>query len=1771
MCLGAAVLRGRGTILLFSYQLLRGARLLCIIPLTVFYFSGRRRTRVPYDRVNPDVILAATKKLLGIRNGEAVPDDRDSLANQTFHGPEDFFKERIDKDAGGIGRNILWKSTFKGKLAAVPSGALTPQMESVLMRSGMGAPIEEINPLELMDQNLRVLRLGEGGIPSEQAIPDEARGVHPSQFGYIDPYRGPESSRLGVDTRLAANTYKGSDGQVYTDFRNVKTGKVERVSAPQSAQSTLAFPGEMSKPGNKVRAMVHGKMGYADKSEVDYELPHPTDMFNTSINMVPMVSATQGNRAFVAGKMFNQALPLKEPEAPLVQAETATKDVSFDEELGTQMGAIKADSPGVVVSTRSGKIKVSNHDGSTSEYEMYQSMPMNRKTTLNNTPVVRPGDVVSKGGLLARSNFTDAKGVAASGTNLRVAFLPYKGLTTDDAYVISESAAKKLNSEHLYTPSLELGKKVQHGLHKFVSLFPSKYNRTQLKQFDDDGVIKPGTRISRDDPLILAIGEGQEKGEGQWSQGIRTSKPKSQDRSVTWEHDMEGEVTDVVKGKDGIQVAVRAYAPMQLADKISDRFGGKGVVAKIIPDDKMPRDKAGRPYEVIQNPLTLPTRMNPAQVLEMQLAKIARKTGKPYKVPAFLEGSMVDYVAAELKKHGLEDTEAIYDPEVDREMSKVMTGEKFFMKLHHTAEGKWSARETAGYTSEGVPSSGGGEGAKMITNLGVNALIGHNAWKVLRDTKLVRGQRNEDYWRTFRQGFAPPSPSVPLVYKKFIAQLRAAGINVNKKGSALHIMAMTDKDVDKVSKGEITRPETVTAKDLKPIKGGLFDRAITGGIGGTNWNHISLAEPLPSPVMEEPIRRLLGLTKKDLEAVIAGRKPLHGKTGGSAVREALSRINIDRETAAVTAEMRIAKGSRRDNAIKKLGYLKTAKEYGMHPRDWVVSKVPVLPANYRPISKIKDKTQIVSDANYLYQDLLYNNEALTGLRGELGESGVGDERLNLYKSFKAVAGLGDPVHPKLQEQGVQGMLKHVFGKGSPKRGLYQRRVLGSATDFAARGVITPNPSLDMDQVGLPEEQAWKLYRPFVIRRLVRRGMKSTDAATMVEDQDPKARLELIEEMEDRPIMINRAPTLHRYGMMAAFPKLVKGNTLQVSPITIGGFGGDFDGDQQINSLVINFSRSVIPLIESTMGVDWLKDRDMYSKDLGMSVDDAGMCCVVNLEDFPHLEEYVTKEGKNGRIDFHPVQEGIRVLAYNEKLGQVSWQPVSGWSKHYDRKLVFVNLRSGRQIITDDDPRAVYGISKGELELKRFTPGEAVRSCVLVPRKVSVIPPISDCNSYKVPDDCAAVGHRAHKLYDGIYLDDQFGYLIGAMCGGGWVSKTSYGDRQVNIAGLDNDIFEHLHKCIEAIIDGVVPEPSLTAQGKEDKNRCGYVFRVTYSSAALGRLLEPLIGHLDKNKHLPPFFLSGNESFRYGLLAGLMDTGGTITVVKAKAKKCSQVQANFTTTSIRTAQEAQLLCASLSIKAKITPFVNNHGRSGYCMQLSAVDIKYSCLLEYMKCRYNVDNFSKVKIVDNSTVTMHNDIIPLPKEAGDVLKEILLADGSKRFEDEGTYKAAYTAVCRSLSTGYITRYTAIKCLALVPGRFESWRKIVDNKDVTWDLVESANHTESVETGYDLTVPKFETFMSVDGIILSNTMSYHLPVSEDAVDEAKRKMLPSRNLLSAQTFDVHYTPKQEYLLGLYQASSKKSKRRTTTFATKADAIKAYKRGDIGLGDPVVIKENE
>lgn len=1125
----------------------------------------RRTLGTPHKNVNLQMMIDTTSKMLRVARGEQDPDDRDHLAYQRVMGPEDLMAERAGRDLGGVRRKLLWKFAKEGNLSKMPSGVLTPQLEASLLHSGLGQALEEVNAGEILDKNTRISRMGEGGIGSLDAVPDEARALHSSHLGFLDPVKVPESSRIGVDTYLARGARKGADGKLYAQFRNVRTGQLEWKTPQELADVPVAQPGALNSKTRRVQAISGGRERYVPRNQVAYELPSFEDTFSPLSNLIPFKSAAKGNRASMGARMTTQALPLTNAEAPLVQAGIpGTRHTkSYDQLYGERMGAIRAKQAGTVEAADGEQITLRHQDGTTSAHPLYQHWPFNRKTFFHQESVVRPGQVVRPGDLLARSNYTDKEGQVALGMNARVAYIPWGGFPYEDATVISESMAKRGQSEHLYQHEAELDERTQLDKRKYIGLFPAKYNRSTLDALDERGVVKPGATVHFGDPLVLLSQQRD-------LSGSRVHKRKQagwKDASLTWQHHDPGVVTEVADGKSGPAVFVKSLAQTQVGDKLSGRFGDKHIVAAVLPDDQMPHDQDGQPYEIAVSPQGITSRGNPAQAVEAGLGKIAARTGQPYRVADFEDiDDLNAFTQQELRRHGLESHEVVVDPQTGRRIPGILTGNRYYMKLGHQGESKGQGRALGSYTMEGAPAKGGqeGGGSKRMAMLDINALMSHGAHEVTRDAIRVRGQANPDHWLQYLQGYTPAEAKIPVMYEKAVHQLQASGINVIPSEGRLQVMAMTDGDVEHLAGDrELTSAETMSMKggELKPIPGGLFDPTLTGGAEGRRWSKITLHEPLPNPVMEEPIRRLLGLTKNRFESVLSGTEDLGGHKGPGAIGAALAKLNLPLEIAKSRVQVSQSRGNKRDDAVRRLDYLRSAQRLDQHPQDWLLKAVPVLPPAFRPIAVMSgNRLPLVADANLLYRDLFQSNRNLKELQGHLGEEGVGEERLQLYKSLKAVTGLGEPTNRKSQEKGLKGILKSVFGS-SPKFGMVQRKLLSSPVDMVGRAVVVPNPDYDMDSIGIPEQKAFDVYRLPVARELKRRGMPLRSALQHVEQKTSLARDTLLDIMKEYPVVMHRAPVLHKFGIMAFWPKLVKGNAMQVSPLIVSGFGMDFDGDQ----------------------------------------------------------------------------------------------------------------------------------------------------------------------------------------------------------------------------------------------------------------------------------------------------------------------------------------------------------------------------------------------------------------------------------------------------------------------------------------------------------------------------------------------------------------------------------------------------------------------------------
>ncbi len=619
-----------------------------------------------------------------------------------------------------------------------------------------------------------------------------------------------------------------------------------------------------------------------DDQDVDYELVDATQQYGSHTNMIPLQSAVQAPRLFYGGRFVNQALAIDKGEAPLVQnLDTSDPDGrSFDEIVGEKLGAVRARQGGRVVAVSPDYIRVRYEDGKVDDIDLYNDMAFNQKSGITSRPLVTRGDTFKPGQLVAASSYTDDSGVQNMGLNARIGLVPWKGFSMDDAIPISESFARRLSAIQYKTVKQDKTDNLKTGLNHYRALFPNKFTKEKLEAFDSDGLVKPGTVLDSGDPILLATMPRTVSSAG--ANVGKLSKALMQQRrdaSQTWHGKQQATVVAARKTKNGYKVVLKYLKPTEDGDKIVLRQGAKATVSKIIPDDQMPRTEDGQPLDALLNPLSLVSRANPASQHEIRLGKIARKLGSPLKIPSYLPKGQNwnDYIDNMEAEHGVQSRERVYDPETGRFLAEPITvGYGFVNKLHHTSETKMDARGTGSYDQNEQPTRGAGEmaGAKRYSGLENYATLSSGAYSLMRENSTLRGQANHDFWRALRSDKPLPKVGEPFVWHKFRAILAGAGMNTRETGKGRYRLApFTDRDLDEVDPIDVENGEMVNLRDLSPVEGGLFDGRL---LNGERWGRVKLPRPIINPAMEDTVRVMLGLTKNQLEDVLAGRLDLQG-------------------------------------------------------------------------------------------------------------------------------------------------------------------------------------------------------------------------------------------------------------------------------------------------------------------------------------------------------------------------------------------------------------------------------------------------------------------------------------------------------------------------------------------------------------------------------------------------------------------------------------------------------------------------------------------------------------------------------------------------------------------------------------------------------------------------------------------------------------------------------------------------------------------------------
>jgi DNA-directed RNA polymerase subunit beta len=496
--------------------------------------------------------------------------------------------------------------------------------------------MDQTNSLAGLTHRRRLSALGAGGLTRERA-PIEVRDVHPTHYGRMCPIETPEGPNIGLIGYLASYATVSEFGFVQTPYRKVSNGKVSEeivyLDAVEESRYVIAqASAQLDKSGKFVTDTVlcrssEGEAVMSAAKDVDLMDVSPAQIVSVSTALIPFLEHNDANRALMGANMQRQAVPLLVRQSPLV-------GTGLEYRAAVDSGdVVIASHPGTVVDVDAERVVVETKDGR-DDYTLTKFMRSNQGTLIHHKPIVRLGDKLKAGDVLADGSSTD-NGELALGANLLVAFMPFEGFNFEDAIVISERVVKDdiLTSIHIHEYEID-ARSTKLGDEEITRDIPNR-SEESLSQLDERGVVRIGAEVGAGDLLVGKVtpkGETELTAEEKLIRAIFKEKAREvRDTSLKVPHGEGGVVIDVKTfsrdaGDDlspGVNELVRVYVATKRkiaeGDKLAGRHGNKGVISKIVPEEDMPFLPDGRPVDIVLNPLGVPSRMNIGQVLETHL------------------------------------------------------------------------------------------------------------------------------------------------------------------------------------------------------------------------------------------------------------------------------------------------------------------------------------------------------------------------------------------------------------------------------------------------------------------------------------------------------------------------------------------------------------------------------------------------------------------------------------------------------------------------------------------------------------------------------------------------------------------------------------------------------------------------------------------------------------------------------------------------------------------------------------------------------------------------------------------------------------------------------------------------------------------------------------------------------------------------------------------------------------------------------------------------
>ncbi len=804
---------------------------------------------------------AGTETLPGIRDGKEIDlrldtDDIDHFGNRRIRAVGELIQNQVRTGLSRMERVVRERMTTQDIEAITPNTLINTRPVLAAIKEFFGTSqlsqfMDQNNPLAGLTNKRRLSALGPGGLSRDRAGV-EVRDVHPSHYGRMCPIETPEGPNIGLIGALATFARINAFGFIETPYRRIVDGtvtdQVDYLTAHEEDEFLIAQAGApLTKDGKfadkQVLARPRGaEVQMVDAGRVQYMDVSPRQMVSVATSLIPFLEHDDANRALMGANMQRQAVPLVRSESPVV-------GTGMEGFAAIDAGdVITAEKSGVISDVSADVVTIDLDEGGTKSYYMRKFDRSNQGTNYNHRVIVRAGERIEAGEVIADGPATE-NGELALGKNLLVAFMPWEGHNYEDAIILSQNLVKDdtLSSIHIEEYDVD-ARDTKLGKEEITRDLPNA-SMEALKDLDERGIIRIGAEVRPGDILVGKVtpkGETELSAEERLLRAIFNEKSREvRDTSLKVPHGVSGTVTavkvfDAENDNDdelgsGVNQRVVVYIAQKRkiteGDKLAGRHGNKGVISKILPVEDMPFLADGTPVDVILNPLGIPGRMNFGQVLETHLGWIAKQGWKVEGNPEWasklnaeaLEAAPNTKVAtpvfdgaSEEEIKGLLDS-TLPTRDGDRLIDSsgktrlfdgrsgepypypVSVGYMYILKLHHLVDDKIHARSTGPYSMITQQPLGGKAqfGGQRFGEMEVWALEAYGAAYALQELLTVKSDDilgRVKVYEAIVRGENIPEPGVPESFRVLMKEMQSLCLNVEVLGADGRAVNLRDND-----------------------------------------------------------------------------------------------------------------------------------------------------------------------------------------------------------------------------------------------------------------------------------------------------------------------------------------------------------------------------------------------------------------------------------------------------------------------------------------------------------------------------------------------------------------------------------------------------------------------------------------------------------------------------------------------------------------------------------------------------------------------------------------------------------------------------------------------------------------------------------------------------------------------------------------------------------------------------------------------------------------